>query len=499
MKLDHDTCYGALLAKDRRFDGWFFVGVSSTGIYCRPVCAARSPKSENCRFFSTRAAAEKAGYRPCLRCRPELAPGSGLLDMSSKLARAAATLIEEGFLDGATLTALAARIGVSDRHLRRIFEAEFGVSLIEFAQTQRLLLAKRLLSDTCLPMGEVALAAGFRSVRRFNDLFRLRYGLSPSGLRKKAGPHASETMSFELAYRPPFAWSALLAFLAHRAIAGVEQVDDRIYARAIEVAPTRSGALPASGWLKVEQVARRHALKVTLPVALSPSIALILGRLRCLFDLDCRPELIDAHLGELAADLPGMRVPGAFDGVEIGVRAIVGQQVSVAYARTVLARIAKRFGTAVAGAPHDLLNAFPRARALAVATPAELMGAGITRIRAEAVIALASEVAAGRIVLDSSAPLEETMAALRRIRGLGEWTVQYIAMRALDWPNALPDGDAVLKKRLGLANARELRVHAHPWEPWRSYATLHVWRRADAVTAADAALSSLKESPVELP
>lgn len=480
MILDPETCYQALLSRDRRFDGWFFIGVSSTGIYCRPVCPVRAPKQANCHFFPHAAAAEKAGYRPCLRCRPELAPGHGLLDLSSRLARAAATLIEDGFLNGARLDALARRVGVTERHLRRIFDTEFGVSPIEFAQTQRLLLAKRLLTDTRLSMTQVALTAGFGSVRRFNDVFHQQYGLTPTRLRKTPGARPADTLTFMLGYRPPFSWSGVLAFLAQRRIDGVEYIDQDKYVRTIAL-PYKGHML--SGWLSVSHAPQRHGVEVTLPATLVPLLAQILGRMRRLFDLGSRPDLIDAHLGPLAADLPGMRVPGAFDGFEIAVRAIVGQQVSVTYARTVLARIAERFGTPAENAPCGLRTTFPDAAVVAALPADALYAAGITHIRAQAVVALAAEVAAGRIVLEPLAPLDETLAALRRIRGVGEWTVQYIAMRSLAWPNAFLQGDAVLKRRLGLKDAAALARHAAQWEPWRAYATLHVWRQ-DAATQA---------------
>lgn len=476
MTLDPDTCYSAVLARDRRFDGWFFVGVSSTGIYCRPVCPVRSPQAKNCTFYANAAAAEHAGFRPCLRCRPELAPGHGLLDASSRLAQAAARMIEDGFLDGKNLAELADRVGVTDRHLRRIFETEFGVSLVGFAQTQRLLLAKRLLTDTDLPMTELALAAGFGSVRRFNDLFRTRYGLNPLQLRKTRATTASDTLTFELAYRPPLAWTGVLAFLAHRAIAGVEYIDAQRYTRTLEI---EQGTRRLTGWMTVTQAPHRHTLKVTIPAALQGVITQVLGRARRIFDTSCRPDLVDAHLGALAADLPGMRVPGANDGFEIAVRAIVGQQISVAYARVVLARIAERFGTPMEGAPFDLHHTFPVASALANASLEDVVSTGIIRIRAQAIIAIAQEVAAGRIVLEPLVALDHTLTALKKIRGIGNWTVQYIAMRALAWPNAFPEGDAVLKKHLGYTDTKQLTAHAQQWAPWRAYATVHLWRRQE--------------------
>jgi len=473
MRLDPDTCYQTLLARDRRFDGWFFVGVSSTGIYCRPVCPVRTPKRENCHFFVSAAAAEKAGFRPCLRCRPELAPGNGLLDISAQLARSAATLIEEGFLNNAGIPELAARVGVTDRHLRRIFDAEYGVSIVEYAQTQRLLMAKRLLTDTRLPVTQIALAAGFGSVRRFNDLFLKKYGLNPQRFRKTTDSNPPDTLSFALGYRPPFSWSGMQGFFRQRQISGVEDVSDDRYSRVIEI---NQGQRSVVGWISVADDPRRFAVNLTMPASALPVLAELLARVRRMFDLSARPDLIDGHLGKLAIGHPGMRVPGALDGFEIAVRAIVGQHLSVPNARMVLSRIAERFGTRAA-APYGLTRTFPSAATFCRLPVCALQDAGITRARAEAIVALAGEVASGRIVLEPAAPLDDTLHALRRIRGLGEWTVQYIAMRSLGWPNAFPEGDAVLKKQLGYSSASGLNRHAEQWQPWRAYATLHVWRQ----------------------
>lgn len=476
MNLDPDICYQTLLSRDRRFDGWFFVGVSSTGIYCRPVCPVRTPKRQNCHFFPSAATAEKAGFRPCLRCRPELAPGNGLLDVSAPLAHAAATLIEEGFLNTASIAELAARVGVTDRHLRRIFDTEYGVSMIEFAQTQRLLMAKRLLTDTRLPITTVASAAGFGSVRRLNDLFLKQYSLNPLRLRKDTGATRTETMTFALGYRPPFSWSGVLAFLAQRRISRVENIGEDSYVRAIEL--DRNGH-NVTGWISVTHAPQRYAIDVTVPLSLTPVVTQVIGRTRRIFDLTCRPDLIDTHLGELAAELPGMRVPGSFDGFEVAVRAIVGQQISVPHARVILSRMAERFGTKIP-APFGLTATFPPAKVFSALSSTALQDTGVTRIRAEAIIAVANEVSSGRILLEPLTPLDETIAALRRIRGIGEWTVQYIAMRALAWPNAFPEGDAVLKKHLGCSSASALSKHAAQWQPWRAYATLHVWRQYEA-------------------
>jgi AraC family transcriptional regulator of adaptative response / DNA-3-methyladenine glycosylase II len=483
MHLDPDTCYQTMLSRDRRFDGWFFVGVSSTGIYCRPVCPVRTPKRENCRFFANAAAAERAGFRPCLRCRPELAPGNGLLDVSSRLPSAAATLIEEGFLNGGSVADLAARVGVTDRHLRRIFDAQFGVSLIQFAQTQRLLMAKRLLTDTRLPINTVALAAGFGSVRRFNDLFLKQYGLNPLRFRQGPDEPSADSMTFALGYRPPFCWSGMLAFLARRQIRGVEHLDDDRYARTLAVAQrnrsrSRTRSRTVRGWLRVEHPPQRYALDVTLSMSLIPVVGQVLTRVRRLFDLAARPDLIDAHLGDLAADSPGMRISGTLDGFEIAVRAIVGEHTLSASAQALLSRIAERFGTKL-NAPPQLTWTFPSADALASMPLSTLEDTGLARTQARAIVTIAQEVASGRLMLEPAAPLEETLAALRRIDGIGEWAVQYIAMRALAWPNAFPEDDPLLNRPPDWSDRAALDHHAEPWQPWRAYAAVRLWNRLE--------------------
>ncbi len=494
MHLDHDACYHAVQSRDRRFDGWFFVGVTSTGVYCRPICAVRTPQQKNCRFFATAAAAERAGFRPCLRCRPELAPGHSLAEMSSNLARAAARMIDEGFLqqdDRHDLTALAAAVGVTDRHLRRIFRAEFDVSPVDYAQTQRLLLAKRLLTDTAMPVGDIAFAAGFGSVRRLNSGFAEHYGFAPTRLRARAAatPRTDDGPTLTLGYRPPFAWSALLDFLRARAVDSVEVVDAHSYARTITV---DYGGRQHTGWLHARDLPQRHAIALTLSASLLHAMPPVLARARRLFDLDCRPDLVDAHLGTLAASTPGLRVPGAVDGFEIAVRAIAGQVISLAQARRILARMTAAYGTPLAQ-PHEGLGlsmTFPTAATVAAVEPQALCAdTGLQASRAVAVVELARAIDAGRLRLEPLVPLAPTLAALQALPGVGEWTAQYVAMRALGWPNAFPLGDYVLRKRLAdaggaLPTRRAMVERAEPWAPWRAYAAMHLWHRDEALSSA---------------
>lgn len=476
MTLDDDACYRALLARDVRFDGVFFTGVKTTGIYCRPVCTARTPGRDRCRFFPSAALAEQAGFRPCLICRPELAPGHAPIDRAGTVARAAAARIEAGALAGdGSLEELAASLGLSSRQLRRAVRQELGVSPVELAQTNRLLLAKRLIAETQLPMVQVAFAAGFDSVRRFNALFQSHYRLTPSELRRAKLPAVDgNRLRLVLAYRPPLAWEAMLRFLEARAIAGVECVSDGAYQRTVAIGEHR-------GWLKVAPVADRHLLAVELSTELAPVLPPLLARLRNLFDLDARPDVI---AGQLARDpllrasvksQPGLRVPGAFDGFELGLRAIVGQQISVRGASTLAGRIAERFGEAI-HTPLPCLNRLtPAAEAIAGARGATLAGLGLPTARAESLRNLARAVERREIDLEPGIDPTAVVARLVDLPGIGPWTAEYIAMRVLRWPDAWPAGDLGLLKAARLKSARELQRVAEPWRPWRAYGAMHLW------------------------
>jgi AraC family transcriptional regulator of adaptative response / DNA-3-methyladenine glycosylase II len=477
MLLRDEVCYTALRAHDPRFDGQFFVGVSSTGIYCRPICAVRTPKREHCSFFPSAAAAEHDGFRPCLRCRPELAPGNSSVDAARRLAHAAGSLIEDGYLTDGSVDALAGRLGVTARHLRRVFTAEFGVSPVDYAQTQRLLLAKRLLTDTGFPVIDVAMAAGFGSLRRFNALFRERYRLRPTEIRKtpEAGPRSE--LIFELGYRPPFAWDAHLAFLDARAVPGVESVRDGAYRRAVAV---KSGGVAHAGWVSVERARKRHAVRVTMSGSLGKAVPAVLARVKRLFDLSCRPDEIAGRLGAIAAGEPGLRVPGAFNGFEMAVRAVLGQQITVQGARTLAGRVATALGDARETPFPECTRTFPGpSRIVAVGTDV-LGGLGIIGARARAIRALAEECAQGRLVLEPGTDVQRAIEALTSIAGIGDWTAQYIAMRALAWPDAFPHTDYGVMKALGVRTAKGVLNIAEEWRPWRAYATLHLWRRLAA-------------------
>jgi AraC family transcriptional regulator of adaptative response / DNA-3-methyladenine glycosylase II len=478
MTLDSHTCYRALRARDARFDGRFFVAVSSTRIYCRPVCTVKPPRRENCRFFPSAAAAEASGYRPCLRCRPELAPGNASIDATTRLAQAAASLMEDRTLEKEGFDRLAARLGVTDRHLRRAFGSEFGVSPVEFAQTQRLLLAKRLLTDTALPVTEVAFASGFGSVRRFNALFQQRYRLKPTELRasRRAALVSRATLDalhFELSFRPPYDWAALTAFLGTRAIEGVESVERGAYRRTVRI-PLDGNE--HRGWIAVEMSPRKPTLRVAVSPSLAKALPPVLSRVKALMDLACHPAEVEKTLGALARRRPGLRVPGAFEGFEMAVRAIMGQQVTVAGARTLARRFATQFGDRIETPFASLATLFPTAARVAGEPAERVASIGMPGARARTIVALARALADGRLVLMPNADVDATLTALRALPGVGEWTAQYIAMRALSWPDAFPHNDLGIMKALGETDARKVLAAGEAWRPWRAYAVMHLWQ-----------------------
>jgi len=469
MELDPQACYRALVTHDARFDGAFFVGVKTTGIYCRTVCRAKTPRADRCTFYPTAAAAERAGYRPCLRCRPELAPGHSPVDAVGRLARALMSRIEDGALRDGSVDDLAASLGVSGRHLRRVSLAELGVTPIELAQTHRLLTAKRLLTDTAMTVADVAFASGFSSLSRFNTLFRERYRLSPTDLRRRRGGAPSMIVT-EIGYVPPYDWEALLVFDGTRVWDGVERVDGDRYLRTVRVGP-------CTGWVGVSPVAGRHALGVEMSASLAPAFLAVVAGVKRVCDTAVDPEPIARHLGPLAAGNPGLRVPGAFEPFEIAVRAVLGQQVSIAGATTLAARLLALAGEPIE-TPHEGLSRLsPTPEAIARLTPEGLAGSlRVPLSRARALHALSAAVAEGRIVLRPGVEVASTIAALKALSGIGEWTAQYIALRGLSWPDAFPASDLGIVKALG-GEKEALRV-AEAWRPWRAYAAMHIWTPA---------------------
>jgi AraC family transcriptional regulator of adaptative response / DNA-3-methyladenine glycosylase II len=489
IHLDKEACYAALKAHDSRFDGHFFVGVSSTGIYCRPICRVKLPKAENCTFFPSAAAAEAAGFRPCRRCRPEMAPGLSPAENVSSIAHAAAAIIDENCLEDLKVAIIAERLKISARHLRRAYSSQVGVSPVQYLQTRRLLLAKQLLSDTALPITEIALLAGFCSIRRFNDSFKKIYKSTPSYFRNSGRKisHNGDTVTLKLSYRPPYAWDELLNFLADRAIPGVELVKDGAYFRAVTI---RNGDITYSGWIRVVNKPKENSLSVTLSCSLLPVLPKLLSRIKCLFDLNCDPAEIYGRLGvmnALAPDLciPGIRLPGCLDPFEMSVRAVLGQQVSIKAARTLAMRFAAAFGGKVDTPFEELYATFPTSDVICdLKAPIENQFGplGITGARARAISALAQALASGTVHLTSEADPEAEMAALLRLPGFGQWTVQYIGMRAFGWPDAFPGTDYGVKKALNGLTPNEILDISQAWRPWRSYATLNLWNSLNNIT-----------------
>ena len=503
--LDAESCAQALASRDPRFDGVFFVGISSTMIYCRPVCPARVAYPDRRRFFASAAAAEHDGFRPCLRCRPELAPGRALVDAVHRVARAAAMRIAAGALNGRGVGLLARELGVGERQLRRAMERELGVSPVELAQTHRLLLAKCLLTDTALPVTRVAFASGFQSLRRFNTVFQERYRMSPSGLRQRrraaaragvpAGP-AADLVRLTLAYRPPLAWDALLERLAADAVPGVEVVERGRYARTVHLDGCR-GVLTVERtvWSAASRRMRGASadrmagagpggeLAVHLSASLLPVLMPLLARLRQLFDLDAEPSVIDGHLadGGLApavARRPGLRMPGAFDGFEAALRELLRAADLAAGdpARSgcVAGRVAEALGETIETELPGLVRLVPTAVRVAGAGVPFLARLGVPPRSAEAIVAVARGVTDGALPLEPGADVPSTLRALSNISGVGERTATAVVMRALQWPDAFPSTDASLQRAAGVTSASALRRVAERWRPWRAYAAAHL-------------------------
>lgn len=484
MMLENQSgLYAAFMAKDARFDGRFFVGISSTGIYCRPVCRAKQPKAENCTFYHTAAEAEQAGYRPCLLCRPELAPGASITDASANVAHRAARMLEECCGSGQRLGELSWRLGCTDRHIRRVFMAEYHVSPVQYLQTCRLLLAKNLLTDTDLSVLDVAMAAGFGSLRRFNDLFKKHYALSPTALRKQTAENTKRNggVTLALGYRPPYRWEEMLSFLAGRAIAGVEMVRGNEYMRTVHLATAEGKHV--YGWVRVGDRPNKNALAVTMSDSLLPVLPQVLARVKRLFDLYCDPNAVYESLRIMNDIRPGLcllgtRLPGCFHAFEMAVRSVLGQQITVKAASTLAARIVDAFGTPIQTGMEGLTHAFPSPEAiLALDGPLEnhLGPLGVIASRSRTIDALARSIVLGEIDLDLPAQPEEEMKKLMAIHGIGSWTAQYIAMRAMAWPDSFLETDVGVKKALAPCTSKELLQMAEAWRPWRSYATINLW------------------------
>ncbi|WDD30179.1 DNA-3-methyladenine glycosylase 2 (plasmid) [Nostoc sp. UHCC 0926] len=470
VNLDANCCYQAVLTRNPRFDGVFFVGVSTTRVYCRTICSAKTPQQKNCTFYSSTAAAEAGGFRPCLLCRPELAPSNAYIDANGRLAAAVIRHMEDGTFIEQGFEYLAQELRVSEEDIHQIVLQEFGVSLSQLLQTHRLLLAKRLLTDTTLSIADIASASGFKSLQNLDTLFQECYRLKPTQLRKaKIVKTAQDYLVSEVAYRPPLDWEALLSYLRIHAIAGVEKVEDNCYYRTVRLGEQQ-------GWLMVEPIKGKNALQVKLSTSLLPVLLSVLRKIKALFDLAAEPEQIAAHLGSLALHHPGLRVPGAFDGFEIAVRTIIGQQVSVKAATTLMRRFVQCFGEPIVTPFPTLTHLTPSVEQIAQADITTITNLGIIKTRANSILELAQAIAQRSISLTPTSSIDQTIAQLQELPGIGTWTAQYIAMRVLAAPNAFLHTDLGIRQVLGESSAKRILAFSSQWQPWRSYATLHLWK-----------------------
>jgi AraC family transcriptional regulator of adaptative response / DNA-3-methyladenine glycosylase II len=484
MDLDHNACYRAIVTRDARFDGRLYIGVRTTGIYCRPICPARTPKRENVSFYPTAAAAQEAGFRPCLRCRPENSPDLAAWHGTSNTVKRALALIGEGAMDGETVDYLAEHLGVGERHLRRLFKQHLGASPIAVAQTRRILFAKQLIMETQMPMTEIAHAAGFGSIRRFNAVFQRLYKRSPGALRRtRHSAHrdtsAASDIVLTVSYAPPYDWPAMISFLKARAIPGIERIDEQNrYHRSIAL----NGC---QGTICVAFDENKRCLRATIRFPRVSSLAFIVSRLRRMFDLNADPVAIDAHLADdprlapLIAARPGLRVPGAWDGFELGIRAILGQQIAVGAATKLAGKLVSVYGEPLEKPlrVEGLSHVFPSPKRLATA---DLSTLGMPGTRARALSALGKAVLAGPDMFSASQTPDVALEHLKTLPGIGDWTAQYILMRVLCEPDAFPVADVGLMRAMATKNGQRptpamLLERAEIWRPWRAYAALHLW------------------------
>ncbi len=474
---DFDFCYRALCSRDSRFDGRFFTAVTTTGIYCRPICPAPTPYAQHVRFYVCAAAAEAAGFRACRRCHPEASPGSPDWNVRADLVARALRLISDGIVDTEGVAGLANRLNVSVRHLHRELVAEVGVGPLALARSRRTQTARLLIDQTALSLATIAFTSGFASIRQFNESMQAAFGCPPSALRRRSQPNGAGDgkLTLRLQYRPPFDADSLLTYFGRRAIPGVEEITNGRYRRTVALSKSK-------GVIELEPMAETKSVLVHLCLSDLSDLSMLVQRCRQVFDLDADPAAInkvladDPVLAPLVAARPGLRVAGAVNGFELAVRAILGQQVSVAGATTLAGRIVSALGEPLVQPVGSLTHIFPSPEVMA---PANLSGLGITQSRITALLALAQSVARGDLVLDHSADREQTVAQLQTIPGVGPWTAAYIAMRALGDPDAIPVTDLGLRRALekhGLATGpRSIIARAEAWRPWRAYAVHHLW------------------------
>ncbi len=484
MELNHDACYRALKSRDPRFDGKFFVGVTSTGIYCRPICRVKQPKQENVNFYKSSAAAEQAGFRPCLKCRPEIAPGYSAMDSKESLAQHAMRLLDLLHPAEQGLPDIAAKLGVTDRYMRKIFREKFGVSPIGYLQSKRLLTAKMLLTDSDLSMTAIAGVSGFNSQRRLNTAFKDQYGLSPTALRKQnRSRQKANTFHFSLGYRPPYDYRHLLSFLAQRAISGVERVDEKSYRRSLRITPANNEKT-VTGWFAIQFDDKRNLAHVELAAELLPCFQLIQQKICQAFDINHSPNetLMSSGNSTPANNFvwnPGIRIPGCMDFFETGVRAILGQQVSLEQSIKVLTRFVDQFGQTTGFDQADLTLLFPEPQTIAALETGQIAELGLFRQRAEAIQQFA-RFCTQHDPLTLALDPESTIKQLTSLKGIGNWTAQYIALRGLGWQDVFMPQDAVVKKAANRLAGKDLspgdlESFAADWQPWRSYLCLNLW------------------------
>lgn len=487
MKLSHDMCYQGIKAQDGRFDGVFFTAVKTTGIYCRPVCRVRAPKSENCTFYESAAQAEANGYRPCLRCRPELAPGYADVEQRSELAALAVQYFENHGYEPKSIPLAAEALGITTRHLGRVFQSTFGVSPLNYLMTKRLLMAKLLLTDTELPVTEIAIAAGFGSVSRFNVAFKKHYRLVPTALRKQVsseskhkigGNNHLDQIILKLPYRPPYHWEMMMAFFHMRAVPGIEHVtDDSIYSRSLRL---QQGDLWYGGWIEIKPIDGQNSVQVRVSSSLAPVLLKVIKRIRVVFDLDLMPD-------QLPEGLPrGMRLPGCFDSFEMGTRAILGQQITVKAARTLAMRMVSQLGEPIETPWPEINRHFPTATQISSLTEpvTEVLGQlGVIKRRSLSIQALATALTEGTLTLEPGAHPDTVREQLLALPGIGPWTAEYLTMRALSWPDAFPVTDIGVKHGLDpfisyttqKIYEKEAYAYSEAYRPWRSYLTISLW------------------------
>ena len=477
--------YNAFVSKDERFDGKFFAGITTTGIYCRPICKARLPKKENCVFFKTKAEAEKAGFRPCLICRPELAPEYSIVNAKKTIAEQTLSMLNQNACDENVLENISKKLGYSDRHIRRVFQEEFNVSPIEYLQTNRLLLAKKLLTDTKLSIQDVAIGSGFKSLRNFNNSFKKHYKIAPSYFRKreKQKDTTNDEIIVYLSYKPPYDWDSLLYFLKMREVKDMEIITDKTYTRAISIQGKNE---TFEGYIKVENKEDKNALKVGVSYGLIKILSVVLNKVKNLFDLTSNPEIIYDNIKSLNEIKPnlckiGTRVPGAINVFEIAVRAVLGQLVSIKTACTLVKRFVEKFGKKINTGIDGISIAFPEPKAILDTENAveEMKSTGIHYAKGNAILELAKYY--NKIGNDYSqlADIQEEIVKLKAIKGIGNWTANYIAMRAMNYTDSFLATDYGVVKALEPIKPKEIEKISAKWSPWRSYITVNIWNSLD--------------------